>query len=222
MGDYSARWLFIAGDAPVGAVALVVLGSGLDAGSAWSRLEFVLLLCGAYDSLFYRPFVALLVGSVLRTGERNREVIWLTAWGWSSASPFPPLRPRWGWASAPASPTQRPPRKSGGGGWSVVDYDRFQGVVTFPSFHTASAVFLIYVARRSPWTLCVSAPLNLTMIVATPLGGGHYLVDLLAGAAVAAACIFLVRRMEHRGANAAAAPQVPRTAVHMEGSLSPG
>jgi membrane-associated phospholipid phosphatase len=64
----------------------------------------------------------------------------------------------------------------------VVGY--LPGLVTFPSFHTAAGVLLVAATWRTP--LVVPAFLYvILMIGSTPVFGGHYFVDLIAGAAVA-------------------------------------
>ena len=78
---------------------------------------------------------------------------------------------------------------------TVVDAPTIAGLVTFPSWHTAMGVIFIYSARNMKWLLAVLAPLNVLLIAATPPCGGHYLVDTIAGLAVAAASILLVRRL---------------------------
>lgn len=63
------------------------------------------------------------------------------------------------------------------------------GILTFPSFHAAMAILSIW----SLWTIWWLRPallmLNAGMLVATPLVGGHYFVDVIAGVAVAALTI---------------------------------
>ena len=59
----------------------------------------------------------------------------------------------------------------------VLDLDRLPGLVTFPSFHTAMGVVLIYACRRSLFLLVPSLGINLSMIAATPLYGSHYGID---------------------------------------------
>jgi len=56
-----------------------------------------------------------------------------------------------------------------------------QGLVSLPSFHTALGVLFCLTLRHSRlgWPCLL---LNLLMIASTPVMGGHYLVDLLAGA----------------------------------------
>ena len=66
------------------------------------------------------------------------------------------------------------------------------GIVTFPSFHTMCGVlFAICFAqyRMLRWPAVV---LNGLLIAATPVEGGHYLIDALAGVALAVAIIGLV------------------------------
>ncbi|WP_280704194.1 phosphatase PAP2 family protein [Bradyrhizobium sp. BR13661] len=63
------------------------------------------------------------------------------------------------------------------------------GVVTFPSFHAAAAVLYMWSFWPLRWLRLAAIPWNVLMIVATPLGGGHYLVDILAGVAVSTVAI---------------------------------
>lgn len=67
------------------------------------------------------------------------------------------------------------------------------GAVTFPSWHTVMAIVLVYVTRGVPWLLLPAVFLNAGMLVATPMIGGHYFVDIYAGVAVAAAAIYAMR-----------------------------
>jgi hypothetical protein len=67
------------------------------------------------------------------------------------------------------------------------DLDLWQlgGVVTFPSFHAAAAVIYIWAVWPLRLLRWMSLVINSTMLVATPIGGGHFLADVLAGVAVA-------------------------------------
>ncbi|MCO5106597.1 MAG: phosphatase PAP2 family protein [Burkholderiaceae bacterium] len=77
----------------------------------------------------------------------------------------------------------------------VIDVGRQTGIVTFPSYHTAIALILVWVTRGIAPLFWPALILNLGVLVAIPTGGGHYLVDMLAGAAItAAACLWLARR----------------------------
>ena len=68
---------------------------------------------------------------------------------------------------------------------SVLDAANLAGIVTMPSFHAAAAVLLLWAFwsfRKLRWPLTA---LNLLMFAAAVPVGGHYLVDTLAGAALA-------------------------------------
>jgi len=67
------------------------------------------------------------------------------------------------------------------------------GIVTFPSFHTALAILLVYVHRPPLRSFVPVLILNVVMLVAIPFAGHHYLVDMIAGASVAAISIAIVR-----------------------------
>jgi membrane-associated phospholipid phosphatase len=66
---------------------------------------------------------------------------------------------------------------------------QLSGVLTFPSFHAASAILFMWACWPLRWVRLVVIPWNIVMMVATPPGGGHYLVDVLAGVLVAIASI---------------------------------
>lgn len=65
------------------------------------------------------------------------------------------------------------------------------GLVTFPSLHTAAGIIFIVTF----WKSKVFAPVfiySIIMIAATPVFGGHYIVDLLAGALLALSVMYLI------------------------------
>lgn len=59
-----------------------------------------------------------------------------------------------------------------------------EGIVTFPSFHTAAAIMLIH-AHRGIRSFRPVLFLNVLMLLSTPIFGGHYLVDMIGGGIVA-------------------------------------
>jgi hypothetical protein len=69
------------------------------------------------------------------------------------------------------------------------------GIVTFPSFHAASAVLFAWAFWSVKWARPLAFVINGAMLAATPLNGGHYLIDVVAGVAVAAAAIVAARRI---------------------------
>ncbi len=64
------------------------------------------------------------------------------------------------------------------------------GLVSFPSFHFAAAVLFAWAILPVPWLRVPIVLLNIAMGFATIIIGSHYLVDLFAGAAVAALAIY--------------------------------
>jgi membrane-associated phospholipid phosphatase len=68
----------------------------------------------------------------------------------------------------------------------VLRLDNLEGLVSFPSFHTAAALLFIWTLSTVPYLRWPALFLNLGLIAATPLVGGHYFIDLAGGAAVAA------------------------------------
>ncbi|MBM3529614.1 MAG: phosphatase PAP2 family protein [Alphaproteobacteria bacterium] len=98
-----------------------------------------------------------------------------------------------------------------GGGLRVLDVGALSGIITFPSFHAASAALYTWALWGSKWFRPIAVVSNLAMLAATPITGGHYFVDLAAGIAVAilaiAAAKVVGRRLAAEAANAQAAPQ---------------
>ena len=83
-------------------------------------------------------------------------------------------------------------------GISHVDLGALRGLVSAPSFHTASAVLYIAAAwpfRRLRWPLLA---INIAMLLSTPVEGTHYLADMIAGALVAIAALGIVAEVRFR------------------------
>jgi membrane-associated phospholipid phosphatase len=72
-----------------------------------------------------------------------------------------------------------------------IDLQKTEGVVQFPSYHTAIAVLSGWSLWRVRWLALPSAGYCAVVILTTSPIGGHYLIDLIAGAAIAAASIAL-------------------------------
>lgn len=72
------------------------------------------------------------------------------------------------------------------------------GLVTFPSVHAADGIILAWgFARLGRWALPLVA-INLLMVGAALLMGGHYLIDLIAGTGVALATLYAAAAMVDR------------------------
>ena len=68
------------------------------------------------------------------------------------------------------------------------------GIVTFPSFHAASAVLYAWALWPVRWMRPIVVLAFTAMLAATPINGGHYLIDIIAGTAIAVLAIVAARR----------------------------
>ena len=67
------------------------------------------------------------------------------------------------------------------------------GVVSFPSFHTAMALAYSWAFRKTGLISAAIMALNIIMLCAVPFFGGHYLVDMVAGAAAMLLALALLK-----------------------------
>jgi membrane-associated phospholipid phosphatase len=70
-----------------------------------------------------------------------------------------------------------------------------EGIITFPSLHTAGAILFIFAMWSVRYLRWFATALNITMIVATPVDGGHYFSDMIAGTCVAILCWIAASRI---------------------------
>jgi membrane-associated phospholipid phosphatase len=82
----------------------------------------------------------------------------------------------------------------------MIDLDAMQGLVSMPSFHTIMAILFCWSVRRTPAAF-ILIPLNIALILATPIEGGHYLVDVIAGGFVVFCAIVIHSRKRAQSAN---------------------
>ncbi len=78
-------------------------------------------------------------------------------------------------------------------GETIIFLDKMPGLTTFPSFHTSAGIILI----ASFWRTIIFVPIlayAVLMIASTPVFGGHYFVDLIAGTTLALCVIAMVNR----------------------------
>jgi hypothetical protein len=89
-----------------------------------------------------------------------------------------------------------------------------EGIITFPSLHAALAVIVI----AALWPVAVLRwaflALNAAMLVATPIDGSHYFIDVFAGIALAALSLMVAQAM--------AARATPHLAPHAAGMAQSG
>ncbi|MGA3310764.1 MAG: phosphatase PAP2 family protein [Xanthobacteraceae bacterium] len=69
------------------------------------------------------------------------------------------------------------------------------GIVTFPSFHAASAVLYSWALWPAKWMRPIVVLANGAMLAATPIVGGHYFIDLVAGLVIAVLAIVAALRV---------------------------
>lgn len=82
-----------------------------------------------------------------------------------------------------------------GGTWRTLDLTQLMGIVSFPSYHATLPVILSWAQRDTPgWRFVAPVWAGVT-IIATPLFGGHYGVDVLAGLALAPAALAVAPRL---------------------------
>jgi PAP2 superfamily len=78
----------------------------------------------------------------------------------------------------------------------VLRVDSIGGVVSFPSFHLIMGLIIVFMWRRRPVMLALSVASFVVMAVATLPFGGHYVVDLVGGAAVWSLSFAVSRQIE--------------------------
>jgi hypothetical protein len=83
-----------------------------------------------------------------------------------------------------------------GGPWHF-NLMALEGIIQMPSYHTVLAVLLTYAFRGTGPIGNGIAVLNTFMLLSIPPFGGHYLVDVLAGAALALGAIAVQRTIGH-------------------------
>jgi hypothetical protein len=74
-----------------------------------------------------------------------------------------------------------------------LDLFALTGIVTFPSFHAASAALYAWAFWPVRWARSVAIVTNVMMLAGTPIDGGHYFVDLIGGIAVTVVAIIAAR-----------------------------
>jgi membrane-associated phospholipid phosphatase len=81
------------------------------------------------------------------------------------------------------------------GTMGAIDLRNLEGIVTFPSFHTANGILFAWALWKIPYLRIVGLVVNGLMIIATPISGAHYFIDLPAGALVAVAAIWASQKI---------------------------
>ena len=84
------------------------------------------------------------------------------------------------------------------GGVRMIDFLRLEGIVTFPSYHATLSVIFASSFRHVPGMRLAGPSLAGLTFIATPVFGGHYMVDVLAGAILALISLAVARMLATR------------------------
>lgn len=71
----------------------------------------------------------------------------------------------------------------------AIPLNDLEGLVSFPSFHTTAAVIFAWTLLAVRYVWLIGIVLNLALVVATPVIGAHYFIDVVGGLAVAFAAM---------------------------------
>jgi membrane-associated phospholipid phosphatase len=113
------------------------------------------------------------------------------------------------------------------GSLRLLDVFRLGPVLTFPSFHAVCAILFIWSTWPLRWLRPLGLLLNGAMLVSTPVGGGHYFIDVITGMAVATLSIYAATRVtsaltqQSQGVGGAFISVLP-TAPSSRNSAAPG
>ena len=82
------------------------------------------------------------------------------------------------------------------GTMSQLDLSKMQGIITFPSYHAGLSAVTLWGFWTSGvrWLKWTGSFVALATIIATPVDGGHYFVDVLAGVAIAVVSIIIAAK----------------------------
>jgi membrane-associated phospholipid phosphatase len=86
------------------------------------------------------------------------------------------------------------------GAMRTIDPSAIEGLITFPSFHTALAVVTVWALWRTRLLALPALALNIAVVASTVPVGGHYFVDVMAGGFIAASCIVALTAQPWRSA----------------------
>lgn len=96
-------------------------------------------------------------------------------------------------------------------GIGQIEKHEMLGTVAFPSFHILMACLAVWFARRT-WLFWPYLFINILMIPATLVHGGHHLIDLPGGVVLFVICLKLVNRIMAQGNTVAQDEQLPVSA----------
>ncbi len=78
---------------------------------------------------------------------------------------------------------------------AAVELFDVKGIIMFPSFHATLAALFFWALGPVRVIGPLSLVCNTLVVISCPIFGGHYYVDIIAGLAIAAACIAMAKRL---------------------------
>ena len=204
------EYLAVTTNAPLADSSFVALDEamGLD-WPAWARWVSAhplihCTLAAAYASMWAQMILTLVYNVHTRASERNSELWWITALaslvtiGVAAVWPAVSAWVYHGFAQMSDFAHMQQFAALRAGAMGAFDLGNTQGLIQLPSFHAVLAIMLAYNFRHHRWLFPVCLAYDGLVILACPTEGGHYFIDLPAGAIVAAAAIWAVRAWERR------------------------
>lgn len=176
-----------------------VLGFDWQAGFLIVRAHPILeeVLRFAYDSLVYQGLYFCVLMALMDRKRTLRDMFWVVFVSGLLTSAgtllFPALGPYKIFAYIPKDSFVPEIEHLKSGHDLTFALARMTGVVSFPSFHTAMALAYAWGFRRCGAISWMMLGLNALMLSAIPWFGGHYLVDMLAGAAVMITSLAIIK-----------------------------
>jgi hypothetical protein len=158
------------------------------------------LLFASYNSLFPQVTLSIIYFSATGRTARTRELLILA--GATAAVTvlisgiWPTLGPLATYGGGDDSFVRDLLAMRAGGPWQF-NLLALEGIIQMPSYHTVLAVLLTYSFRGTGPIGNVIAALNTFMLLSIPPFGGHYLIDVLVGAALALGAIAVERATRH-------------------------
>ncbi len=79
------------------------------------------------------------------------------------------------------------------GTFHTISLDTLEGIITFPSFHATLGALFLWAFWSLRWARLPALVVNGLLVASTPIDGGHYFVDVIAGLAIAVLAILAAR-----------------------------
>jgi PAP2 superfamily len=157
--------------------------------------RWVLLAAGVvYNSMLPQIVASILYFAHIGRSDRNHEFLWLGMTSLLITAVISGLVPAVGPYSAGDMPYWSKMLLTIRSGTETrFAITKMQGIIAMPSFHTVLKAIFVYVHRPPLRSFVPIVVLDFLMVLAVPFVGHHYLIDIIAGAMVAAVCIVLVR-----------------------------